>query len=178
MLQSYIFPDHWLYFNVLHWLIFTWSCFHNVTSQISVTHGCPFYMQVWDSAHLLVIVCARALYAYMSDNTYLGIVHSKYVWQESHVLQFLGNIAVLEFSCHNCAGNGACEYHSISEIGVKDMCGQLSSTKPQQSATKRETNRQTSNITRTLVGNKLVDHSDVVGASPFGAAPTTSSFST
>ena len=37
---------------------------------------------------------------------------------------------------------------------------------------------QTSNISHTLIGNKLVDHSDVVGASPVGAAPTTSSFST
>ena len=35
-----------------------------------------------------------------------------------------------------------------------------------------------SNIRRTLVDNKNVDHSDVVGASPVGAAPTTSSFST
>ena len=38
--------------------------------------------------------------------------------------------------------------------------------------------RKTSNIRRTLVGNKIVDHSDVAGASPVGAAPTTSSFST
>ena len=38
--------------------------------------------------------------------------------------------------------------------------------------------RQVSNIRHTLVGNKIVDHSDVVGASPVGAAPTTSSFST
>ena len=38
--------------------------------------------------------------------------------------------------------------------------------------------RQVSNIRRTLVGNWIVDHSDVVGASPVGAAPTTSSFST
>ena len=38
--------------------------------------------------------------------------------------------------------------------------------------------RQVSNIRRTLVGNGIVDHSDVVGASPVGAAPTTSSFST
>ena len=38
--------------------------------------------------------------------------------------------------------------------------------------------RKTSNIRHTLVGNKIVDHSDVVGASPVGAAPTTSSFST
>ena len=38
--------------------------------------------------------------------------------------------------------------------------------------------RKTANIRCTLVGNKIVDHSDVVGASPVGAAPTTSSFST
>ena len=38
--------------------------------------------------------------------------------------------------------------------------------------------RYTSNIKRTIAGNKLVDHLDVVGASPDGVAPTTSSFST
>ena len=38
--------------------------------------------------------------------------------------------------------------------------------------------RNTSNVSRTLVGNKIVDNSDVVGASPLGAVPTTSSFST
>ena len=37
---------------------------------------------------------------------------------------------------------------------------------------------QNSNIRRTLGGNKIVDHSDVDGASPVGAAQTTSSFST
>ena len=41
-----------------------------------------------------------------------------------------------------------------------------------------ETYRQVSNISHTLVGNKIVYHSDVVGTSPVGAAPTTSSFST
>ena len=35
--------------------------------------------------------------------------------------------------------------------------------------------RKTSNISRTLESNKIVDNSDVVGASPVGAAPTTSS---
>ena len=40
------------------------------------------------------------------------------------------------------------------------------------------TYRQVSNIRCTLVGNKIVDNSDVVGASPVGAAPTTSSLST
>ena len=38
--------------------------------------------------------------------------------------------------------------------------------------------RKTSNIRCTLVGYKIVDHSDVVWAWPVGAAPTTSSFST
>ena len=38
--------------------------------------------------------------------------------------------------------------------------------------------RKTSNISRTFVGNNIVENSDVVGASPVGAAPTTSLFST
>ena len=38
-------------------------------------------------------------------------------------------------------------------------------------------NRKVSNIRRTFVDNKIVDHSDVVGASPVGVAPITSSFS-
>ena len=37
---------------------------------------------------------------------------------------------------------------------------------------------QTSDISGTSVGYEIVDHSDVAGASPVGAAPTTSSFST
>ena len=38
--------------------------------------------------------------------------------------------------------------------------------------------RQVSNISGTLIGNKIVDNSHVVGASPVGAAPTTSWLST
>ena len=38
--------------------------------------------------------------------------------------------------------------------------------------------RKTSDISRTLVGNNIADNSDIVGASPVGADPTTSSFST
>ena len=37
---------------------------------------------------------------------------------------------------------------------------------------------QTSNMCRSLVGNKIVDHSDVVGEALTGDAQTTSSFST
>ena len=35
---------------------------------------------------------------------------------------------------------------------------------------------QTSNVSHALVGNKIVDHLDVVGALPISTAPTTSSF--
>ena len=45
------------------------------------------------------------------------------------------------------------------------------------SSSNSEGYRQVSNVRRTLVGNYIVDHSDVVGALPVGAAPTTSSFS-
>ena len=38
--------------------------------------------------------------------------------------------------------------------------------------------RQISNIRHSLTSNKIVNHSDVVGASPVGAAPTTASLST
>ena len=38
--------------------------------------------------------------------------------------------------------------------------------------------REIPNIKRTLVGDGIVYHSDVVGALPVGAAPTTSSFLT
>ena len=37
--------------------------------------------------------------------------------------------------------------------------------------------RQICNIRRTFVSNEIVDRSNVIGASPVGAAPTTSSFS-
>ena len=40
------------------------------------------------------------------------------------------------------------------------------------------TYRRTFNISRTLIGNTIVDLSDVFGASPVGAAPTTSSLFT
>ena len=42
----------------------------------------------------------------------------------------------------------------------------------------RERSNNKTNISRIFVGNKIVDNSDVVGAAPVGAAPTTSSFST
>ena len=44
--------------------------------------------------------------------------------------------------------------------------------------TQHELYLQVSNIIRTWVGNEVVEHSDVFGASPVGAAPTASSFST
>ena len=58
-------------------------------------------------------------------------------------------------------------------VKQRDQCGRMSSTTCTQPPYCK-----TSSIFRTWEGNKIVDHSDVVGASPVGAAPTTSSFAT
>ena len=50
------------------------------------------------------------------------------------------------------------------------MCRQELSHKQHKT---KKTHREVYNISRTLVGNKIVDHADVVGASPVGATPTT-----
>ena len=68
-------------------------------------------------------------------------------------------------------------YISISRLGPFPSTPETHVTVPQ-NATVQANYRQVSNISSTLVDNKIVDHSDVVGASPVGAAPTTSSFST
>ena len=54
----------------------------------------------------------------------------------------------------------------ILKDGVRKMCIPLENS----------AYRQTSNIRCTLAVNNLIDHLDLVGASPVGAAPTTSSF--
>ena len=43
---------------------------------------------------------------------------------------------------------------------------------------KSTTKMRTSNVSSTFIGNKIVGQSAVIGASPIGAAPTTSFFST
>ena len=68
--------------------------------------------------------------------------------------------------------NAAFEY-AVSSIQRKSITSSLASA-----YTQKLIYRKTSNIRCTLVGNKIVDHSDVVGALPVSAAPTTSSLST
>ena len=77
------------------------------------------------------------------------------------------------------------ERHLVGEINISlveiknEKCCAISRHQGQgQVIASHSIYRQVSNIRRTLVGNYIVDHSDVVGASPVGAAPTTSSFST
>ena len=61
---------------------------------------------------------------------------------------------------------------------IKLRCGTGSKIWITKKKVENSCHRKTFNISRTLVGNKIVDNSDVVGASPVGAAPTTSSFLT
>ena len=76
---------------------------------------------------------------------------------------------MLEYFVRKIQFNGLVQYCSVSIAHALTIL---------QSNTKPLNYRQVSNISRILVSNKIVDHSDVVGASPVGAAPTTSSFST
>ena len=62
--------------------------------------------------------------------------------------------------------------------GFVQNCGVSSALAMEILPSSNRTYHQTSNISHTLVGNKIVYHSDVVGAAPVGPAPTTSSFST
>ena len=59
------------------------------------------------------------------------------------------------------------------------MAVDFGQTHPNSASKKKKNNyyHQTSNISPTLLGNKVIDRSDVVGASPVGTAPTSSSFS-
>ena len=72
------------------------------------------------------------------------------------------------------------QFHVINKLGPCFLTGDNTYQLLQISSLQENiwTTRTTSNISRTLVGNKIVYNSDVVGASPVGAAPTTSSFST
>ena len=58
------------------------------------------------------------------------------------------------------------------------QCGRATDLKQNHDLLLFHNYRKVSNIRHTSLGNKIVDHTDVVGTSPFGAAPTTSSFLT
>ena len=71
-------------------------------------------------------------------------------------------------------GNVQCLFWSINIMPYRVLTSKLRTTM----AGFRTVHSQAFVERCTLVGNKLVDHSDVVGTSPVGAAPSTSSFLT
>ena len=64
--------------------------------------------------------------------------------------------------------------HILSDSGTSNSFGLCKRLHDLKADLMDEWHRQVSNIRCILVGNKIVDHSDVVGASPVGVAPTTS----
>ena len=77
----------------------------------------------------------------------------------------------------NYIGTGNTEGYRV-ECSIADKLTIVANISGRTHVVVQQKYRQVSNIRRTLVGNSIVDHSDVVGASPLGAGPTTSSFST
>ena len=96
-----------------------------------------------------------------------GISHKRYSWLAWRVWWH-----TLSFVTHGIT------WQRVYVIKPTAMGKKWCHFKPKSTQSCYNTYRNISNISRTLVGNKIVDHSDVVGASPVGAAPTTSSFST
>ena len=97
--------------------------------------------------------------------TLKGHLWTRGIWYGWYRLIFIINIAVTY-----------CQFHpNLSELSMPPVphVGKPFQMEP----TILKNTRKTSNISRTLVCNKI-DHSDVVGASPVGAAPTTSSYLT
>ena len=101
------------------------------------------------------------------------IIHSL-LWMTSMIINFSCKIAEIYFV-------KLCAYVVHSFLLRKHICIFRQFSTPSWHAKwdpLYPTYHQVYNIRCTLVGNEIVDHSDVVGASPVGAAPTTSSFST
>ena len=127
-------------------------------------------------------------------------------WRQSSVkfcLSHRSNLSQIQYTCklailcQNQAGNGPVLTHygmlidGESPLSVASQVGQgmvcLFWVEPRSLTDSIVLNttvwwytmyRQTSNTSRTSIGNILVDNSDVVGALPVGAAPTTPSLST
>ena len=87
-------------------------------------------------------------------------------WINNHIHCYLWD--AIHHPCPNFEG-GMTKSSLKFKHSVSCWCNYLSMS---------ETYRQVSNIRRTWVDNEIVDHSDVIEASPVGAAPTISSFST
>ena len=136
---------------------------------------CEYYPVIFVVLTSSLSLWKRLTICYHSESDWLGVVLSQNVfWCE--------NYFYLLPSWRGHRNGLACSfvhlsislYVHLSLFGVMSM---FAETTPQIYFTIGKYCK-TSNIRCTLVGNKIVDHSDVVGASPVGAAPTTSSFST
>ena len=118
---------------------------------INFTYPFPNFKSVWERIYIAVI-------SYTTH--YIGCKHSyKLVFKLIHVSK-------RDPWCSTLHTYTLWQYNHSQSKPNKTMC------------TICGIYRQVSNISHTLVGNKIVDHSYVVGPSPAGAAPTTSSFST
>ena len=104
----------------------------------------------WNVFCKMLAILLRSSFVFLHTKMYTRLLTIKYVFDLNHCM-LSKNSTILSF-----------KFSSRMQLLCLYYCGY----------------RKTFNISRTLVGNKIVDNSDVVGASPVGAAPTTSSFST
>ena len=142
------------------WLTETWWCICVSVYFVNIGSLTGFEA-AWGQIEFLSIAPFR------TNFTEIWIKIQNFSFQKMHLKMSLANIwPYWPF----CSGHNVLNYAWVSYFNWHNWCNSTNDYIPYY--------RKTSNISRTLVGSKIVDNSDVVGASPVGAAPTTSSFST
>ena len=137
---------------------------------------------------LRLIYCHRVTMKYHSafkDNKYFKAVFGHFFiciylpTPSTYVYVHIYNTILALSTPSVCRGDrGAVMKDMVDFIERIQKNGQHNPNKTEHSIYDQQLYRKIYNISRTLVGNKFVDHSDIVTASPVGAAPTASSLST
>ena len=169
--QSWTELNAWLLFLLCVWVshydVMTWKCCRHYWPSVTAFHQSPvdFPLQRASHAECWCFLCCRLFTKWLS-----------YRWVNTP--QRSCDVTVMqEFLWYQLLASWKISVIPVWEPNRLVPCELYWSSSQTCKRHPMSIYRQTSNINSSLVGNKL-DHSDVVGASPVGAAPTTSSFST
>ena len=158
-------PHCVIYWTMIHLTVYVSLCFESGYPDVFFTLQHLFTFSCWKVV-IWPFLCSWTTMnqCYLCMKKHLSEVFCFKWFQKLYLLFLFFKYQNLSYNVclHDCWWSGPVLYLCLGKV----------------LATVRRCYRKTSNIRRTLVDNKIVDHSDVVGASPVGAAPTTSSFST
>ena len=166
---------HYYVINLIMWLSVysqkkVFCCKFNILIQrIRLTIGQHLFNQ-WSNKRQTIV--------WTNDNPPTPLTHSYMIHLSKNYVLNIRISSIHQLICLHII------FWFVSFIGyylwgiLEGICGAIGGILPEMLSGLPADYRKTSNISRTSVGNKIVDNSDVVGASPVGAAPTTSSCTT